>query len=57
MPSEEELVWDDPLDEQIALAGQQVLRLQQDWDSLDDAFGPVYHGLEEMEDELDQSTL
>jgi hypothetical protein len=57
MPTEEELVWDDPLDEQIALAGEQIVRLQQDWDYLDDAFGPVYSGLEEMEDDLDESTL
>jgi hypothetical protein len=57
MPTEDELAWDDPLDDQIASAGQQILRLQQDWDYLDDAFGPVYHGLEEMEDELDESTL
>ena len=57
VPTDDELVWDDPLDEQIASAGQQILRLQQDWDYLDDAFGPVYHGLEEMEDDLEQSTL
>ena len=57
MPTEDELAWDDPLDDQIASAGQQIVHLQQDWDSLDDVFGPVYHGLEEMEDELDESTL
>jgi hypothetical protein len=55
--TEDELVWDDPLDEQIALAGQQILRLQQDGDYLGDAFGPLYYGLEEMGDELDQNTL
>ena len=57
MPTEESLVWDDPLDEEIALAGQQIVRLQQDWGYLNDAFGPVYSGLEEMEDDLDESTL
>ena len=57
IPTEDELAWDDPLDEQIALAGQQILGLQQGWDYLDDAFGPVYHGLEAMEDDLDESTL
>ena len=57
MPTEAELAWDDPLDDQIASAAQQIAHLQQDWDYLDDVFGPVYHGLEEMENELDESTL
>lgn len=53
----DELNWDDSLDEQITLAAQEVVRIQQDWYYLDDAFGPVYHGLEQMEEDLDQSAL
>jgi hypothetical protein len=51
------LVWDDPLDQQIASVAQQVVRIQQDWDQVDGAFGPVYHGLEEMAEELEQTRL
>jgi len=57
LPTEDELAWNDPLDDQIARAAQQILRLQQDGNYLDDVFGPFYSGLEEMEEELDESTL
>jgi hypothetical protein len=49
--------WDDPLDQQIASVGQEVVRVQQDWSQADGAFGPLYWGLEEMAEELDQSPL
>jgi hypothetical protein len=57
--SSDDLDWDwhDPLDQQIALAAEEVVRIQQDWDCLDDAFGPLYRGLEQMEQDLDESTL
>ncbi len=57
MPTEDELLWDDPLDDQIASAAEQIAHFQQDWDYLDDVFGPVHHGLEEMEEDLQQNTL
>ena len=49
--------WDDPLDQQIASVAQELVRLQQDWDQVDGGFGPLYHGLEAMAEELDQSPL
>ncbi|HUT89086.1 MAG TPA: hypothetical protein VMY37_06305 [Thermoguttaceae bacterium] len=49
--------WDDPLDQQIASVAQEVVRIQQDWDQVDGAFGPLYSGLEEMAEELDESPL
>jgi len=49
--------WDDPLDQQIASVGQEVVRVQQDWYGADDAFGPVYRGLEQMDEDLAESSL
>jgi hypothetical protein len=49
--------WDDPLDRRIALAAQRIVGVQQDWDRVDGAFGPLYSGLEEMAEELDESAL
>ena len=49
--------WDDPLDQQIASVAQELVRIQQDWDQVDGAFGPLYFGLEEMAEELDESPL
>ena len=49
--------WSDSLDDQIAMAGQQVVRIQQDWHRLDDAFGPMHRGLEQMEQDIEESEL
>lgn len=49
--------WDDPLDQQIASVAQEVVRIQQDWDQMDGAFGLLYVGMEEMAEELEQSSL
>jgi len=49
--------WEDPLDEQIASVAYELVRIQQDWDQVDGAFGPLYFGLEEMAEELEQSPL
>ena len=49
--------WDDPLDQQIASVSQELVRIQQDWDQVDGAIGPLYFGLEEMAEELDESPL
>ena len=54
---EDRLAWDDPLDQRIALAAQRIVGVQQDWDRVDGAFDPLYSGLEEMAEELDQSPL
>ncbi len=56
-PPAEDLGWDDPLDQQIASVGQEVVRVQQDWYGGDDAFGPVYRGLEQMDEDLAESSL
>ena len=57
LPAGSEFEWHDPLDDEIALAAREIVRIQQDWSSLDDPFGPVYRGLEEMEEDLNQSPL
>ncbi|MCP5112261.1 MAG: hypothetical protein GY953_15665 [bacterium] len=49
--------WDDSLDEQIALAGEQLTRVQQDWHSLDDALASVAYAVEEFGEELTDDTL
>ena len=45
------------LDQQIAMAGQEVIRVQQDWYGLDDAYGPVLQGLQQISEEIDNDTL
>lgn len=57
MKQPDELNWDDSLDQQIAQAGRQLISIQQDWYHLDDAFGPVHDGMEQMEKDIDDSTL
>jgi hypothetical protein len=54
---DDRLAWDDPLDQQIALAAQRIVGVQQDWEQVEGAFGPLYVGLEEVAEELDQSPL
>jgi len=49
--------WDDPLDRQIASVAQEVVRIQQDWDRVDGAFGLLYVGMEQMAEDLEQSSL
>jgi len=56
-PTEDELEWNDPLDQQITLVAQEVVRVQQDWYRLDEAFSPVHRGLEQMEADLEENTL
>ncbi|MBN2473048.1 MAG: hypothetical protein JXB62_00470 [Pirellulales bacterium] len=56
-PEKGQLAWDDPLDEELALAGQHVIRLQQDWCALEDPFDPVYDGLEEVGQDIEGNTL
>lgn len=49
--------WGDSLDEEIAQAGQAMVAVQQDWRHLEDTFEPVYHRLEAMEEDMNDSTL
>lgn len=56
-PDTEPLEWGDSLDEQIVLAGQEIMSAGQDWYHLDDAFGPVRDGLEQVAEDIDNSTL
>lgn len=56
-PPAEELGWDDPLDQQIASVAQEVVRVQRDWYGADDAFAPVYRGLEQMGEDLAEGSL
>jgi len=56
-PTVDDLEWDDPLDQQIASVAREVVRVQQDWHGLEDGFGPVYRGLEQMEEDLAESSL
>jgi len=54
----DEFDWDnDPLDEQLAWFGQEIVSVQQDWDSLNNAFEPLWNGLEQMAEDLDDETL
>ena len=53
----DELKWDDSLDEQIASIGQEVVRVQQDWYSLGNAFSTVDYGLEQIEQDMEDNTL
>ena len=56
-PAVDDLPWDDPLDQQIASVAEEVVRVQQEWYRLEQGFAPVYHGLEQMEDDLAESPL
>jgi len=56
-PAAAELRWNDSLDEQLVQVGEEIVRLQQDWYHLDDAFVPVYQGLEQVEKDIEDSTL
>jgi hypothetical protein len=49
--------WDDPLDQQIAAAGDEIAGVHRDWDHLDDALGTLYYGLDQVERDLEESSL
>jgi len=54
----DELDWDnDPLDEQLALVGEEIVRIQQDWDAVENTFEPVWEGLEQMAEDIESETL
>ena len=55
--TEVDLQWDDPLDQQIARAGQELTRVEQDWYYVDDAFASVSYALEQTGEEIDDNTL
>jgi hypothetical protein len=53
----DELQWDDTLDEQIAQAGWQMVLVQQDRYRLDGPFSSLQDEIEQMEEDIDKSTL
>ena len=53
----DELQWDDTLDEQIALAGWRMVHVQGDCYQLDGSFSILRDGIEQMEEDMDKSTL
>lgn len=53
----DELDWDDSLDDRIALVSQEIIRVQGDWYCLDDAFGPLRDGIDQIEQEIEDDTL
>ena len=53
----DELKWDDSLDEQIVSIGREVVRVQQDWNGLGNAFSTVDYGLGQIEQDMEDNTL
>ena len=54
----EQLDWDDTLDDHIAMAGRElVLCIQEDWRHVDETFSPLNEGLQEIRQEIEDSTL
>ena len=49
--------WDDSLDEQLVQVGQEIVRVQQDWYQLDDAFDPIQYGLQQMAEDMEDNVL
>jgi len=52
-----ELAWDDPLDAQIITTAQAVAAAKQEWPYLADAAASVRMGLEQVQNEMDDSPL
>jgi len=57
VPEPDELQWDDSFDEQLAMAGEDVIRIQEDWYGLDDAFGPIEAGLKQIAEDIESDSL
>ena len=57
VPDLNDLRWDDSFDEQLAMVGEDVIRVQEDWYGLDDAFGPVQAGLEQVAEDIESDSL
>ncbi len=53
----DELDWDAPLDNEIAAAGQEMLRIQSDWYASDDTSSAVYYRMQQMQQDLSDNTL
>lgn len=51
------LAWDSPLDTEIAVAGQEMLRIQADCYASSDASSSIYYRMEQMRLELNDTTL
>jgi len=57
MVADADLQWDDTIDDQIALAGQSVVQIQQDWYQLSEPFDSLEEGAVNIEEDMDESTL
>ena len=57
VPDPDGLKWDDSFDEQLAMAAEDVIRIQEDWYALDDAFAPVQAGLEQAAEDIESDSL
>jgi len=53
----DELQWDDSLDDQLALVSREIMRIEGDWDCLDDAFSPAWEGIDQIEQDIEEDTL
>jgi len=51
------LAWDDSFDDQLALVGEEVIRMEEDWYDLDGPFEPILDGMEQMERDFEDHTL
>ena len=50
--------WDDTLDDHIATAGREVvLCIQEDWRHVDETFSPLSEGLQQIRQDIEDSTL
>jgi hypothetical protein len=52
-----ELKWDDSLDQQLVSAGQELVRIQQQWYAQGGGIDYVRHGLNQMEEEFNDDPL
>ena len=53
----DELQWDDSLDDRLALVSQEIMRVEGDWDCLDDAFSPAWKGIDQVDQDIEEGTL
>lgn len=56
-PAARDLKWDDKLDDEIAQAGQEVIRMEQQWAYRGDTASFVQYGLEQVEEDVKKNEL
>ncbi len=57
VPVANDFAWDDELDERLAVAGRGVAGIRDEWDDLDNSFDAVYDGLQQIQEDIEGSTL